>query len=128
MPVRWCKVAGAVFTREIPGRRSDGTPSCRPPPYPQRAQGRASGSGLSHEETVSAPKGVPQSQGRSTTDEWRPTLHGGQTDVEEDLAAHERAAAKRRRQDSELKDQAQKATGLATATFRVGSDEKKGPM
>ena len=46
--------------------------------------------------------------------------------VEEDLAAHESAAAKHRRQDSELKDQAQ--TVLATATFLVGNDEKKGPI
>ena len=34
----------------------------------QRAQGRASGSGLSQEERVSAPRGAPHSKGRSSTD------------------------------------------------------------
>ena len=79
-------------------------------------------------ERVSASKGAPHSKGRSSTDEWRPTLHGGRAEVEDDLAAHELAAAKRRRQDSELKDQVQKETGLATATFRGGNDEKRVPM
>ena len=53
-------------------------------------------------------------------------MHGGRADVEEELAAHEIAAAKRRRHDSELKDQAQKATGLATATYRGADDSNKG--
>ncbi len=129
MPVRWWQEDGAVFCREIPGIRSDGTPERRPPPPRRQAQGRASGSGLSQEERVSAPKGAPYFVGyeeeedslrlderkaadAETRRRMQMHIHGkitiqcttfiGRADVEDDVAAHELAAAKRRRQDSEL--------------------------
>ena len=54
-------------------------------------------------------------------------MYGGRA-AEEELAAHEIAAAKRRRHDSELKDQAQKAIRLATATYRGAEGNNKGPL
>ena len=84
-----------------------------------RAHDRASGSGLSREDRVSVPEGAPHESGgdHPYRGDWRPTLHGGRADVQEDLVAHE-AAAKRRRQDMELKDHIQKAAGVAGATLR----------
>ena len=62
-------------------------------------------------------------EGRRWTNAWRPTLHGGRSDIQEDLASQENAA-KRRRQDLEDMNAVQKATGVAGVTIRSALEER----
>ena len=124
MHPRWMFTPGAVFSRELPGIRSDGTPERRPVPPRRQDLDRASGSDLSHEERVSDPRGAPnfiihdekkdglQSVENNPIDadarrRMQMHIHGevtrpcatiivGRTEDEENLVAHEVAAAKRR--------------------------------